>query len=278
MTPKKAGKHAAAIDRLPAKQALFAREFLVDLNGTQAAIRAGFSARSAAVTASRMLKNAKVVEALSELQQARIERLDLKGDELVQFWRSVLEANPNSLMQFKVSACRHCWGIDFAYQCTPAEFPQKRAEWKIKRQNLLERANDAEGGEADIGDFNSHEGDWYDSRRDPNQDCPECFGDGVGEVFLKDTRLLTGPELALYAGARKTKDGTEILTHSKERAGELLGRSLGIFNPENMQSSTPKESVELALSFAEVMQAARDRQDAIYKERGITRTDTGNPA
>lgn len=38
----------------------FADEYLVDLNGTQAAIRAGYSEKSAAVTASRLLRNANI--------------------------------------------------------------------------------------------------------------------------------------------------------------------------------------------------------------------------
>lgn len=51
---------------LPIKQQRFVDEFLIDMNGTQAAIRAGYSARSADVTASRLLANAKVQAYLSE--------------------------------------------------------------------------------------------------------------------------------------------------------------------------------------------------------------------
>ena len=41
---------------LTAKQARFVEEYLVDLNGTQAAIRAGYSPKTAAATASRLLR------------------------------------------------------------------------------------------------------------------------------------------------------------------------------------------------------------------------------
>lgn len=40
----------------------FADEYLIDLNGTQAAIRANYSEKSAAVTASRLLRNANIRE------------------------------------------------------------------------------------------------------------------------------------------------------------------------------------------------------------------------
>lgn len=52
------------------KQARFVREYLVDLNAKQAAIRAGYSARSAEVEGSRLLKNAKVAAAIARERRA----------------------------------------------------------------------------------------------------------------------------------------------------------------------------------------------------------------
>jgi Terminase small subunit len=45
----------------------FAREYLLDLNGTRAAVAAGFSANTAAQAASRMLRNVKVRALLKQL-------------------------------------------------------------------------------------------------------------------------------------------------------------------------------------------------------------------
>ena len=44
------------------KQKRFVREWLVDMNGTRAAIRAGYSEKSAAQTASRLMKDPAVRE------------------------------------------------------------------------------------------------------------------------------------------------------------------------------------------------------------------------
>lgn len=52
------------------KQARFVREYLVDLNAKQAAIRSGYSARSAEVEGSRLLKNAKVAAAIARERRA----------------------------------------------------------------------------------------------------------------------------------------------------------------------------------------------------------------
>ena len=62
--------------KLTKKQELFAKEYMVDLNGTQAAIRAGYSKAGASVQASDNLANpniAKVVQRNMDLRSARTE-------------------------------------------------------------------------------------------------------------------------------------------------------------------------------------------------------------
>lgn len=56
------------------KQQRFVEEYLIDLNATQAAIRAGYSAKSAEVQGSRLLSNAKVQAAVTESQAKRAEQ------------------------------------------------------------------------------------------------------------------------------------------------------------------------------------------------------------
>jgi phage terminase small subunit len=53
--------------KLSRRAALFVREYPKDYNGTQAAIRSGFSAKTAAQAASRLLKNVKVRAAIDAL-------------------------------------------------------------------------------------------------------------------------------------------------------------------------------------------------------------------
>ncbi len=56
------------MDKLSAKQEAFCREYLVDLNGTRAAIRAGYSEKTAEQQASRLLTKVKVKEKVAELK------------------------------------------------------------------------------------------------------------------------------------------------------------------------------------------------------------------
>lgn len=59
------------------KQRRFVDEYLIDLNATQAAIRAGYSAKTAAQAASRLLTNVDVRAAVNRGQAATAERLEL---------------------------------------------------------------------------------------------------------------------------------------------------------------------------------------------------------
>jgi len=57
--------------KLTDKQAAFCSEFLIDINGTQAAIRAGYSKKSAEQQAVRLLRNARVCSRVAELMAER---------------------------------------------------------------------------------------------------------------------------------------------------------------------------------------------------------------
>ena len=56
-----------AKDKAPDRQIQFAQEYVIDFNGKQAAIRAGYSERSAEVTACKMLRTAKVRSEIERL-------------------------------------------------------------------------------------------------------------------------------------------------------------------------------------------------------------------
>jgi hypothetical protein len=68
---------------LTPKQRRFVDEYLVDLNATQAAIRAGYSPRTANEQGARLLANASVAAAARSAQLARSERLQLTQDHVL---------------------------------------------------------------------------------------------------------------------------------------------------------------------------------------------------
>lgn len=69
--------------KLTAKQKTFVEEYLVDLNATQAAIRAGYSAKTANEQGSRLLANVKVREAVQEAMDKRSVRTEITADNVL---------------------------------------------------------------------------------------------------------------------------------------------------------------------------------------------------
>ncbi len=76
--------------KLTAKQERFVAEYLIDLNATQAAIRAGYAEKGASVEGTRLLANAKVAAAVAAAKAERCKTASdynpnavLKGAELL---------------------------------------------------------------------------------------------------------------------------------------------------------------------------------------------------
>jgi phage terminase small subunit len=67
-------------EKLSEKQKEFCRQYLIDLNGTQAAIRAGYSARTANEQAARLLAKVSVRSHLEKLMQERAQRTEIDAD------------------------------------------------------------------------------------------------------------------------------------------------------------------------------------------------------
>lgn len=155
------------------KQQRFVEEYLKDLNGTQAAIRAGYSEKGAEVRASELLRNRKVAEAVAKAKADRAERTEIDADTVLREIHAIATTDTNDVVQFRRHCCRYCWGEGFRYQRTAGEMERDQTEWS---------GVDAFDEKGDIG---------YDKRREPNAVCPECFGDGEGEVFIADTRKLS---------------------------------------------------------------------------------------
>lgn len=69
---------------LTAKQERFVAEYLIDLNATQAAIRAGYSVKSARATGAENLTKPDIQAALQEAQSKRSDRTEITQDRVLQ--------------------------------------------------------------------------------------------------------------------------------------------------------------------------------------------------
>ena len=69
---------------LTPKQACFVEEYLIDLNATQAAIRAGYSAKTANEQGAQLLAKLSIRQAVAEAQAIRSKRTEITQDEVIQ--------------------------------------------------------------------------------------------------------------------------------------------------------------------------------------------------
>ena len=74
---------------LTPRQRRFVDEYLIDLNGTQAAIRAGYSQKTARQIGQKLLTKVDIQQASSAAQAARQERTELTADEVIRDLREV---------------------------------------------------------------------------------------------------------------------------------------------------------------------------------------------
>lgn len=86
---------------LTPKQALFVKEYLVDLNGKQAAIRTGYSEASAEVQASRLLSNAKVASAVQAGMDKRAQKVEITAERVLAELALLAFQNPLDYVKVK---------------------------------------------------------------------------------------------------------------------------------------------------------------------------------
>jgi phage terminase small subunit len=95
-----AGREALTTVALNDKQARFAAEFIVDLNATHAAERAGYSKKTAYSIGSRLVRHPEVAAEIERLRSARGERVQMTGDEVLRRIASIARADVRRVIKW----------------------------------------------------------------------------------------------------------------------------------------------------------------------------------
>ncbi|GAA0561657.1 terminase small subunit [Chitinophaga japonensis] len=164
-------KAAAA---LPIKQRTFCEEYLIDLNGTQAAIRSRYSKKSASETASELLVKSKIKAYIDLLMKVRAQRTEITPDRVLQELAAIAFANINDFVK------------------------------------VVEK-EEVGGSKTDLGDQEE-----------------EKRTHRVVEVFPTDT--IDKAKIPALSSIKQGRSGIEVKMFDKEKALELLGRHLGMWN------------------------------------------------
>lgn len=98
------GKVGKMTRQLSAKQEAFCREYVIDLNATQASIRAGYSEKTAANIGNENLRKPQIQERLAKLINSRSERLEISADWVLSELKKIHELDILDIMNDELTA------------------------------------------------------------------------------------------------------------------------------------------------------------------------------
>lgn len=218
---EKCAKELVDDDELNPQQRAFVAEYVRCGNATQAAIKAGYSAKTANEQGARLLAKVSIAQAIAQQQKASLSRTLASADEvLAQMWE-LATFDANQISQYRRGSCRYCWGFGHQYQWRDmVEFEEER---------LKAAAKEGSREPLDTGGYG------YDHTSEPNSKCPRCNGDGIGQPYFPDTRKLPAIARLAYSGVKVGKNGVEITAISRERMFEAVLKRLGLADSEFAQ-------------------------------------------
>lgn len=190
---------------LNAKQRRFVEEYLVDLNATQAAIRAGYSKKTAQEQGSRLLSNVMVAQAIELAQAKRSERTEITQDMVLRELAKIGFSDIRKVMRWgetmlRMDADKDGVDVEVAYHgialIDSSEIDDDTAaaiaEVSEGREGLKIKMHDKKGALVDIG---RHLGMFKDK--------VELTGKDGGPIPIKSEREMSDEELmAIASGAR----------------------------------------------------------------------------
>jgi phage terminase small subunit len=179
---------------LTSKQAKFVQEYLIDLNATQAAKRAGYSEKTAEQQGYQLLQNPSVAASLEKAMERRAIRTEISADRVL-----------NELAKIGFVDIRKAvrWGSRFVAR--PPE--------------------DGTSGEGEALEDQPHGGALKRSRKADD----ESDAYYVTSIELADSDELDEATAAAVSEVSQTKEGVRIKFHDKQAALVSMGRHLGLF-------------------------------------------------
>lgn len=221
---------------LNAQEQTFVTEFLKTRDKYEAYKKAGYRGEDRA--ARKLSRKPNITRAINRgLEQLHKDAV-LSGQEVLRHWHEIAIADPGEISQMRRCCCRHCWGERFLYQWRDIDEYDSAAEKAVKDGKP----------QPEYGGLGFVDND------DPNPDCPRCAGEGVADVYLADTRDITGPSRRLIAGVKKSKFGIEILMRDQDAAL----KNLAAFH----QLAVSEQERELRLLRAEQTRLANEKLQA----------------
>lgn len=251
---------------LSPRMLIFAKEYVKDSNGTRAAIAAGYSPRSAAVQATRLLANPGVQAVIRAAVEQRMLEKGMEPEDIVRRWTEVALLDMSEFVELRRVPCEYCYSEDGEPLMTEQDY-----FFKQKEHNKERAARRRIDPDDDIGEFPpKHHFKFVDLRKRPDPDCKFCFGVGREMRILKDTRDLSPAARYAFCGVEDIKGSLNVLTLSKANALENLAKHLGVYRDKEAQETAagPTEAILDALH-EKIMGESASRQRRVDVSRGF---------
>lgn len=204
-------------DELSTRERMFVDLYLESMDPYRSALTAGFSRHTARGLSWSWIKQRHYKPALYDTIKARLDlrRQDNFASAEAVRHRAWLIAtgDPRELVETRVTCCRYCHGDEHEYQWTLPEY--EKAVVAAESGPKPKPMPDCTGG--------------FDYRPDmpPHEGCPECAGEGVERIRVRDSRELSESALALLKRVKPGKYGPEVEVHDQQAAMKLYAAMSG---------------------------------------------------
>jgi len=253
---------------LTARQEAFCQEF-AKTRSLRAAYAAAYNAegmdpRKVTHFARATYDSQNVKARIAELIEAGAQDTVTTVGEVLRRYLLIATADPNELMSVKTGCCRYCHGDAHGYQWRVREYEEA--------MDRADRINEERRTAADGRAFREEPypdpggGFGFDATREPHPFCPECHGEGLHRVVVKDTDQLSPAGRALFGGVKMTAQGPQIIMADQVKALEAVGRILGAFkddSPKTLQVELKGMTQVVRTEAKDPREAARLYQDMI---------------
>lgn len=232
------------------KELRFACEYVANGGDAEAAYREHINAQGTKAQvkarARQLLKDPSVLAKIDELHERMEKGAVLSGEEILQRWSLIANADLTKLSRVVYRCCRHCHGHMHYYQ------------WRDDRE-YLGAVEDAKKNKTvcppPAGGFG------FNATLQPHPECPRCDGEGEMMVELPQASSYGVAERAAYLGAKNGKHGIEVMFERPLEALKLLAQAKGMFAPKAPKDKplpdvpdVPQDAQEASKIYTDFMQ------------------------
>lgn len=232
------------------KELRFACEFVANGGDAEAAyrehIRADGTKAQVKARARQLMKDPTVQAKIDELHERMDKSAVLSGEEILQRWTLMANADLTKLSRVVYRCCRHCYGHMHYYQWRDDdEYAKAIAEAKKNKTVCPPPA----------GGFG------FNATLAPHPECPKCDGDGYEMVQIPAASTYGVAERAAYLGAKMGKHGIEIAYERPAEMLKLIAQAKGMFAPKTPDDKplpavpdVPQDAQEASKIYTDFMQ------------------------